>query len=509
MKYRYLFLLALVALTACNGGKEEEQQAGEIKDAISVSEQTLNLDPDLGSTVSVDVTTDGDWKLEGMSDGVKGWLEASALMGHGSGTVTFTCTDFNPYDVERLAVFTFRSGDASAPCVIRQACDPARRVALSADALAFTGLEDEVLSLEVVTDKAWTLEGYTEEVKAWMEVSPVSGEGNMTVTLKSLSRNMDLADRVVSLCFRIDRVHSADVTVSQKTGISIAPSETELTFAPDKAESKTIVITTTSDQYPWHVEGLPEWLTIDTPSYTGKEKTVTLSTKGENESSGAREATISFVMSDDVKCSVTVTQESPALKTYVITWKAGGTVTSPTVKGGQDSPHSKFPWVDSWDSLGNVNREWKNGKGGEVVKTGKYDVVATWLFQDNVTKEWIPLEMGPIRTDASTGIYYHNQETTNIRWAWSYIKIPAKLGYRVSHIKMTSINGASNATLVFGTDKTARNGFLEENATRVSFGKNDPLDKEFSTTQANTTYYLGCILDRTFDSFEITYTEVR
>ncbi len=611
MKYKYLLLtLVATALCACDGTKKEPVDPVDpevITDAISVSEKSLALSPELGSTVSVDITTDGDWTLSGMTDGVKEWLEASATEGHGSGTVTFTCTEFNPYDDDRMAVLTFHSGKAQALLLIRQGNDPERNITLSENLLEFEGAAGLQKTIVVNTAKPWTIEGYSEEVSAWLTLSATSGEGNGELVVTTPVISEALEPRQATLTFRIDRVHTADLVVSQACGIelnlnasqldftpvagetlslgiqcnavskswqiegadaasewldfsatygtgdasvnittksanqdavrratftvrvdeqhsadftvtqassmSIMVSPVTLEFAPDQAETKSVTVTATTVSVPWYIEGYTDavktWLSIETVSAQALETVVNISTLSANDGDAAREATLRFHLTEDIYDELTISQDMLALKTIVLTWKAGGTKAEPTVKGGEMSPHSKFPWVDTWATLGDVNREWKNGYGGEVVKKGKYDVTATWLFQDYVTKEWVPFELGPIRTDLTTGIYYQNQENTNVRWAWSYIKIPAKAGYRITHIKMTGANAASNATLVFGADKTARNGFLEESASRVTFGKNDPLDREFTTTEANTDYYLGCILDRTFDSFEFTYTEVR
>ena len=517
MKYRHLFILitAATVLFACNG-KEDPQPKPDPEDTsfVTLSLKSLDLAPDEGSTASVDVITEDAWTLEGMSEGVREWLSVDAEQGTGNATLTFSSLGFNPYNETRMAVLTVRSGKASARVIVKQANDPERVITLSEEALAFTGAAGQELTVNVETTKPWELDGYTDEMKEWLSVEPVSGETNATVTLKVLNDNMDIADRVAQLGFRIDRVHCAKLNVSQTTSLTIRASDSVVPDFPfDKPSEAQVIILTNTDKYPWHVEGLTAevktWLSVTPESATGLETTVTIKTLTANESVNPRTATLTFCLSEKVACSVTVTQKPEALQTIVITWKAGGNKTDSTVKGGEMSPHSKFPWVDGWTTLGDVNREWKNGYNGEVVKKGKYDVTATWLFQDYVTKEWVPFEMGPIRTDATTGIYYQQQESTNVRWAWSYIKIPARAGYRITHIKMTSINSASNATLVFGTDKTARNGFLEESAARVTFGKENPLDKEFNSTEPNTDYYLGSILDRTFDSFEFTYTEVR
>lgn len=603
MKYR-LFFMSLLALSACQ--ETDEPEAPVLNgDEISVSGKSLMMEAEQGSTVSVEITTEGDWYLSGITDGVKQWLAVSPEQGHGNATVTFTGIEFNPYEKERIAVMTFHSGDAQTSIVIRQASDLERCITLSEETLEFDGTVGQQKTITLNTTKPWMTEGYSQEVSEWLHLSATSGEtgGELTVTTSGLNEEMTPREAVIT--FRIDRVHSAQLTVSQACGIELSLEKTyfdfsaagnetqtlpikcnaatkswviegadevkewlsfsstsgvgdaeveittkstnqdaerkasfvvrvdevnqvgfvvsqrpsvEISVTPDAlvfsggaGESKSVTVTSTTASMDWYIEGYTEdvkkWLRIDTETASALETTVNISTLGVNASSEALSATIRFHLTDDIYDELTITQSIKPLDTYVITWKAGSDVDSPTIKGGDMSPHSGFPWVDAWAGT----KKFTNGKEGDVIdESASYAVTATWLFQDAVTKEWIPLEMGPIREPTTNiAVYYANPGTPVIRWAWSYIKIPAKAGYRLTHVKMTSINAASSAALVLGTDKSASNGFIEESANRVTFGKNDPLDRELSTAEAGTDYYLGCILERQIDSFEFTYTEVR
>ena len=514
MKYLYkVMLLSIAFFWSCSGSQKEKEEPApqpEEQDEISVSENTLSMDPDQGSTVSVEITTDGDWTLSGLTEGVRYWLGASAEEGHGNATVTFSCVETNPYDDERIAVLTFKSGEAAAPVVLRQKGDPTRTVSISAESLVFSGPENEELTVDVTTPKAWTLEGYTDEVKNWVEVSPVSGEGNATVTFKALSRNMDLSNRIAELGFRIDRVHCASLEVSQKTGITISASDEALEFPQTGGEGQQLTITSSTDKYPWHVEGYTDavkaWLSLDTETYTGLTKTVTLSPLSANEDTKPRTAVLDFCISEDVRCSVEITQLGIVLEPFKITWK-GTTKYEHVIKGGPDSPHEWFPFVLVANTMGS-KPDFLNGKDGEVVATGgSYTNKATWLFKDSVTGEWVPLEMGPTREPtAAIQVYYLNHGDDRLRWRNTYIKIPAKKGYRLTHVYLNSFNSASNATLTLSTDEAATK--VVEGHSKVKWGKPDPFDVELTTTQEGVDYYISSVNDRWMDSFEFTYTPV-
>lgn len=596
--------MSLLVLSACQ--QAEGPEAPVIKrDTISVSEKLLMMDSEQGSKASVDITTEGDWYISGITDGVNEWLDVSPQQGHGNTTVVFSSIDFNPYEEDRMAVMTFHSGKAQESLVVRQIGDTERSITLSHEILEFDGTVGQHMTVTLNTTKPWIVEGYSQDVSEWVHLSATSGETGGELTVTTLTLNEELTPREAVITFRIDRVHSAQLTISQACGIVLsvdktifdftaAGNETQtlpikcnavtkswviegvdevqewlsfsatsgvgdtdvkittksanqdaerkasfvvrtdeqnyadfvvlqrpaveiqvtpnvLVFSGDAPESKSVTVTSTTTSIDWYVEGYTEdvkkWLKIDTEGASALETIVNISTLGMNASAEDLSATIRFHLTEDIYEEVTIIQSMKALDTYVITWKAASDVNSPTLKGGAMSPHSGFPWVDTWGA----SKIFKNGKGGEKIAEGSsYAVTATWLFQDAVTKEWIPLEMGPIREPTSNiAVYYANPGTSVIRWAWSYIKIPAKAGYRLTRVKMTSINAASNATLILGTDKNASNGFLEESANRVTLGINDPLDKELSTTVSDTDYYLGCVLERQIDSFEFTYTEVR
>ena len=513
MKYRHLFILLTTAafLFACNG-QEEPQPGPEPEDtsSVSLSLKSLDLAPDEGSTVSVDVITEDAWTLEGMSEGVREWLAADVESGKGNGTITFSSLGFNPYNETRMAVLTVRSGKASASVVVKQANDPERVITISEEALVFDGPVGEELTINVETTKPWELEGYTDEVKEWLSVEPVSGETNATVTVKTLADNMDIADRVAQLGFRIDRVHCAKLNVSQTTDLTIGASVEELpSFSFDTPSSQQIVITTNTDKYPWHIEGLTAevkaWLSVTPESATGLETPVTISTIKANEGAQALTATLTFCLSEKVSCTVTVSQDAEALKTIVISWVGSNNYT-PLIKGGESSPHEWFPFLDTALS---TYPDFKNGKNGEVVSTGgNYTNKATWLFKDKNTGEFVPLEMGPTRTATNVNrVYYCNYNNDNLRWCGTYLKIPAKAGFKLTHVYINSFNSASSKCLSLCTDEQASQPI--EGYSKVNFGKNDIFDKELTTTEANTAYYLSTTADRWVDKFEFTYTEVR
>lgn len=616
MKHKiYIILLVAAALSACkeSGNENQGSQEGNVPQStssISVSQGSLALGSGVGSTVSVDVTTDEPWTLEGMSDGVKAWLSADLSSGKGNAKVTFSSLEFNPYDSERIAVLTFCAGDAKAPVLIRQGSDATRTISLSAEKLSFSGPVDEELSVQIVTDKPWTLEDYTDELKQWVTISPTSGEQGGEVKVKVLTINEEEEAREATVAFSIDKVHKADLLLSQANGLSLTIASNKFEFSPAGGETKQLVIQTNATKKEWTIEGIDEaalswlsfsktsglgeatvdittkgenldairqasftvklddnhtaeftvsqataltisvsptslsfsstaaetksvtvasstssvnwtvegytdavkaWLNVATLSGSGAGTVVNISTLGENRTASDRQATLTFRLTADIAATLTVSQPKIPIQKYKIHWVANGTTTNQVVKGGSGSPLTNFPWVKA-DSMDGA--DFFDGKDGtSAVANKNYEQTGTWSFKNSENDDWVSLEMGPTaKSSATVVVYYCNHKNYNIRFQRSYIKIPVKEGYRLSHIKMISADAAdaltTNKALTLATTTSGTTGVVES-IRRVDWNKDTPFDKELTSTTKNTAYYISSFIDRTLTEFEFTYTEVR
>lgn len=606
-------LLSLICFAALLWSCETAEESGENgkptpepKGSIELSQNIVSFKPDSTATATIDVTASGEWTVSGYGEGTKTWLSLSAESGTGAGSVTLECTEFNPYDEDRMAVLTFICEDAQAFLLVKQISDTLRNITVSPDTLFFTGVVDEAKLARLTTAKAWTLEGMTEELGAWLTVSAAEGEGNAEITVTTTDINEELTPRLATLAFRIDRVHTAELVISQPCGIELSLGSTslefgadggenkeinilcnaktkpwtiegvdeaalewlsfsatsgtgnatvqigtktansdairhasftvrvdaehaaqfevtqgssmgiivlpaELEFGPDAAEDKYVTVTSTTASLPWYIEGYTDevktWLSIDTESAQALSTEVKISTLGANLGTADNVATLRFCLTADIYSEITVTQAPVPLKTFAITWKGSGSYKK-LIVGGPASPHEWFPYLAGATTLSSMP-DFLNGKDGASVSTGgNYTNVATWLFKDSVTGEWVPLEMGGIRTATSTArVYYCNHGNDNLRWCGAYIKIPAKTGYKLTHVYINSFNGASLNCLSLAKDASASQ--IVEGYSKVKWGKNDVFDKELTTTEEGVDYYISTNSDRWVDGFTFTYTEVR
>lgn len=183
---------------------------------ISLSESQIEFAYVSGGSADICVRTAGEWYVEGMTEGIQTWLSLSETEGSDTTVVRIQCNEENLYSTMRLAVLTFKAGDASANVVVRQVADPQRTVDLSVDLVAFSGKTGEESVVVLETSKAWTIEGYTDEVKSWLQVTPSSGEGGGEIRLQTISVNEGPAVREAVIGFRIDRINCVWLKVVQQ-----------------------------------------------------------------------------------------------------------------------------------------------------------------------------------------------------------------------------------------------------------------------------------------------------
>ena len=143
-------------------------------DSISLSQDNIELDYNSGAYVDVKVQTEGEWVVEGLTDGVRSWLSLSAEAGVDTTVVRVATMEENVRSSVRAAVIVLRSGDAAVNMVVKQIFDPERTISLSKESITVGGKAGEEAEVDLQTPKVWTIEGYDEQVQAWLEVSPSS-----------------------------------------------------------------------------------------------------------------------------------------------------------------------------------------------------------------------------------------------------------------------------------------------------------------------------------------------
>jgi len=286
MKMRKVISIITVAwisafcLVSCQKDSSGEQK----QDKISISKEKLFFNWGEGQTESVSVECKGDWHIENFTEGMKVWINPDALQGSGNGIINFRTFEFNPYDEKRMAVLKFVSGKASCTLVITQLPDPDRSISLSDDELDFGGAL-ETKTLEIFTAKSWVVDIEATPVPSWLKLSEKSGYSGKSIEVSTIEVNEEIEPRSCQLDFRIDRVHSASLTVTQAPGIELKIDKNELNFTAEGGEQQTLNVSCNSPTKQWTVEGynteVQQWLGLDITKGIG-DKTLSFTTLGKN-----------------------------------------------------------------------------------------------------------------------------------------------------------------------------------------------------------------------------------
>lgn len=321
----HILLVALPALPILIGCDKPIDPLQKPEYNLTVSESSLYFGCESAQELTLTVNSDQSWTIEGISDGVKRWLEVEYTGEEGTSTVTVRCIEANPFDEKRIAMLDFMvEGKVKQTVIISQYSDPERTINLSHDRLEFAAAAGEEQTLSVITNKEWKIEGYTDELASWVEVTPTSGVGVTEVKVRMLSPGSEYENRTAELGFRIDRVHCAYLSIFQKTSSEIKLSSDFVVLKNRADDSATIQVISTSSVFEWHVEGYSEdiqqWLSIQPLEGLGTQD-VKFSTIQDNESDTQRSASLRFRLTDNLYADIVVVQE--AFESEVQLWADG------------------------------------------------------------------------------------------------------------------------------------------------------------------------------------------
>lgn len=320
-KSAFIYIPILLLVLACQE-KNNDNQAEAAKEEISVYPTTLEFKAGAGESFDLFVKSTTAWKMDGWSDALGTWLSVDKRSGEGNETIHVSVIEANPYSEDRVATLTFAiENGPKARLSIRQDNDPDRTISLSTEEIRFGPALGENETLTVQTSKPWTLEGYTDEIKQWLSVTPTEGSGEQQLSLSTIVAGAKTETRTAELTFRIDRVNSVSLNISQKPAISISVDPESVVFETEAGESGTVVITPSTALLPWSIQGyndeVSSWLDISQLQGSGT-ATLSLSTKTANDSEEDRSALLSISIAEDVSCTLSVTQKGkPAAETEV------------------------------------------------------------------------------------------------------------------------------------------------------------------------------------------------
>lgn len=503
----------MTALSAC------KQEMPQTEDSIRLSQQQIQFDKTAsGQSSEVEIVSNGDWAVDGYTEGVQLWLELDTTSGSGNGRINLKLVETNPYEYKRIAVLTFSCGSASEKLLVEQEPSYGRSLELSTSSIVFAKGQSEQ-SFEVITEQSWSIKA--EDVPSWLNLSTTAAEKGCVVTASVTAPNEDISSRSAVIPVSIDRVHIAKLTVSQKSSldISISLDPKSVTFEGVEPTSTQINVITNTDIYAWTMTGLTasvkEWLDVDIQSATGVQTTVTLRTLQANKTGKERKAYLTFSIGEDVKASLTVTQQPKpdVLIKYIYTCKSTQTIFVPEDASG----YTSFPYCAA--AACDASTPYYDGKNGEQQFTGYIRATRRYILSmdegSNEAQKEIVFSNMPSVSGKVT--YYCNTSSfafRSIRMAYSYILIPAIPGHKLVHIKATCDNAADRGCITISTDNRvdlntgASSPNVVEGLSMQTIGKPTPFDVELTTTEVNTPYYFNVVSDRYINGFTFTYKQI-
>lgn len=280
-------------------------QAGK---EFDINTQILTFDDKAGSQ-SVNVTTEGTWTAIANQE----WITVDPSTKTGNGTLTISVKE-NTTTEERGGEVNVTVADKTIKIVVTQ---KSKYINIDTEALNFEA-KGGTTSVSVGTNYSWTIEKDAE----WLEVSPVSGNGNVNLNITA-EENFTTEQRTGKVMLVCKNAKTYVMTVTQK-GKYFQVSPDNLTFT-SKAGNKTFSITTDYD-YTISVESGATWLMSTVKKGSGD--AIVTAAVTENKSGDDRSAKLLIACENAKTYEVTVTQSGVELtldKSEVVIDADGGT----------------------------------------------------------------------------------------------------------------------------------------------------------------------------------------
>ncbi|MBQ8484274.1 MAG: BACON domain-containing protein [Bacteroidales bacterium] len=192
MKRLIFFCLSVASLAVLASCKEEEP----VVSSLSVSSVEISISEEGGSQ-SLTISSNTSWTITGG----KAWLTVNPSTGEGNKVVVLSVTENSALAPrECTLVVSTDDGTVSHNVKVIQS-QTAEELSVSVDNLIVSSAAGSASSFNIMSNDTWKISGCPD----WIELSTLSGTGDVTVTAKSLTTNYSASDR------------SADITVSSST----------------------------------------------------------------------------------------------------------------------------------------------------------------------------------------------------------------------------------------------------------------------------------------------------
>lgn len=252
------------------GGLTKTITVKQATPTLSLSPSAITFAPDNG-TKTLSITSNTAWTVTSNTD----WCKLNKTSGTGNQSVNVT-VNTNYGTTTRTAIITVKAGNLSKTVTITQAFF----VLSVSPSNVYFPLQEATTSLTINTNSTWNISDIPTQ---WCIVTPTSGTGNATVTIKNMAANSS-ANREATLTVKAGNLERK-ITLKQD-GVTLSISSAELTF--EKAGG-TKTITATSNAAITASSNATSWCTVSvsggtltikvTPNTTVSIRTATITVK--------------------------------------------------------------------------------------------------------------------------------------------------------------------------------------------------------------------------------------
>ncbi len=267
---------------------------------LSVNPSSVNLAYTSGSSGAFNITSANiTWNITGMPT----WINISNTSGSTSESITVTTNAVNPSTLARSATLTVSDGTLSSTVTITQAGAPSLTVSTSSIALPYTSSSG---SFDInVENTSWTLS----DDAGWLDISPVSGSANQSITVTANSANPATAERVGTITVTGSGI-TRTVTATQAGAPSLEISSASLNLGYSNGSNAGFNVI--SANVSWSINGIPTWLNV-IPAAGTDNQSVIVTANSDNPTTTARSATLTVTDGASLSRTLTVTQAGAPL----------------------------------------------------------------------------------------------------------------------------------------------------------------------------------------------------
>lgn len=299
--YSLLYIIALLAFTACEDGNDfaDDRKPGlqskTVPFTLDISPMEVTLSP-TEQTTTTDIQCNSRWTASSSEQ----WCALNMTSGKGNASLTVTVAE-NTSISSRQATITVAAGDKRKNMTLtQQGVEP--HTSASSTPFNFTAAS-ATKTRPVKSNEGWT----AKSSDSWCVVEPDSGKSNGTVTI-TVKENTSTRQRTATVTITGEMSNDkTEISVTQLGGapnLNVSPTTLEFECVPTTGQTVTVTC-----NEGWKTESDATWCMVDNKTATGFTVMVE-----ENQSFSKRTATITVTSDSGKTATVEVIQKANGIE---------------------------------------------------------------------------------------------------------------------------------------------------------------------------------------------------